>query len=146
MEKVRIGIDIGNVIIGGPSELPDTSFFSDDFLATPPVTESFESIQRLAQEFDVWLISKCGQKIQDRSIAWLEEYKFFEITAVKSEQVIFCRKRNEKAPIAKSLELRVFIDDRVDIITSMENIVDHPILFLSWEETMETVKSLDIKL
>lgn len=142
MKKVRIGIDIGNVIIGGPSELPDTSFFSDNFLATPPVPESFESIQRLAQEFDVWLISKCGQKIQDRSMAWLEEYKFFDFTEVKPEQVIFCRQRKEKAPIAESLELRVFIDDRVDIISTMNGIVDHPILFVTWEETMETVKSL----
>jgi hypothetical protein len=146
MEKVRIGIDIGKVIIGGAAEQPDTSFFSDNFLETPPVPKAFESIQLLAKDFDVWLISKCGQKIQDRSMAWLKTYKFFELTGVKSEQVIFCRQRKEKAPIAASLELRVFIDDRVDIISSMEEIVDFPILFCSWEETLETMKHLDFKL
>lgn len=142
MEKVRIGIDIGKVIIGGVSELPDTSFFSDNFLATPPIEDSFESIQLLAEEFDIWLISKCGQKIQERSLVWLESYKFFEVTNVKPEQVVFCRKRNEKAPIAESLGLEVFIDDRVDIITSMEGVVDHPILFSSWKETMGTLRML----
>lgn len=142
MEKVRIGIDIGKVIIGGASELPDTSFFSDNFLATPPVSEAFESIQLLANTFDIWLISKCGQKIQERSLVWLESYEFFESTGVKPEQVVFCRQRKEKAPIAQSLELRVFIDDRVDIISSMEGMVEHPILFTSWAETLEIIKTI----
>lgn len=144
MKKVSIGIDIGKVIIGGASEQPDTSFFSDDFLATPPVHESFESIQQLAQEFDVWIISKCGQKIQDRSLAWLAAYNFFETTGVNPEQVIFCRQRKEKAPIAESLGLRVFIDDREDIISSMKNIVEHPILFTSWKETMRLISALHL--
>lgn len=143
MEKVRIGIDIGKVIIGGAADQPDTSFFSDNFLATPPIHESFESIQWLAKEFDVWIISKCGQKIQDRSLVWLEAYKFFEITGVNPEQVIFCRQRKEKAPIAESLGLRVFIDDRVDIISSMENVVEHPVLFTSWEETLKTINTFE---
>jgi 5'(3')-deoxyribonucleotidase len=142
MEKIRIGIDIGKVIIGGTSEHPDTSFFSDNFLATPPIPESFESITMLAQEFDVWLISKCGQKIQERSLEWLEAYNFFDATTVKLEQVIFCLRRNEKAPIAESLGLRVFIDDRIDIISSMKGIVDYPILFSSWADTMETIQTL----
>jgi hypothetical protein len=146
MEKIRIGIDIGNVIIGGATELPDTSFFSDNFLATPPIPESFESIQLLAEEFDVWLISKCGQKIQDRSLAWLEAYKFFEVTGVHPEQVIFCRQRKEKAPIAESLGLRVFIDDRVDIISSMEEIVDYPILFTSWRETLGALNAVGFQI
>lgn len=145
MEKILIGIDIGKVIIGGESDLPDTSFFSENFLATPPVSEAFESIRLLAQEFDVWLISKCGQKIQDRSLAWLEEYKFFEITGVKPDQVIFCRQRKEKAPIAASLGLRVFIDDRLDIISSMKDVVDYPVLFSSWRETREVLKTLDLQ-
>jgi hypothetical protein len=97
----------------------------------------------LAKEFDVWLISKCGKKIQDRSLAWLEAYEFFEVTGVKPEQVIFCRQRKEKSPIAESLALRVFIDDRVDIISSMENIVAHPILFRSWEEALKTINTFD---
>lgn len=142
MEKDSIGIDIGKVIIGGVSELPDTSFFGDNFLETPPIAESFESIRLLANEFDVWLISKCGQKIQERSLAWLEAYGFFEATGVKREQVIFCRQRKEKAPIAASLGLRVFIDDRVDIISSMAGVVEHPILFTSWDETLKTINTL----
>ena len=141
MEKVRIGIDIGKVIIGGPSELPDTSFFGDNFLDTPPIPDSFESIRLLAEEFDVWIISKCGQKVQDRSLLWLAEYRFFEKTGVNPEQVLFCRKRTDKAPLAQSLGLRVFIDDRADIIASMEEAVEFPLLFSSWPEALRALKN-----
>jgi hypothetical protein len=132
MEKKRIGIDIGNVIVGGGGE--DTSFFSDNFLKTPKIDGAFEAIQSLAEEFDVWLLSKCGQTVQDKSLAWLLHHDFYKTTGVNPEQVIFCRQRNQKAGIAKNLGFRAFIDDRNDIIDSMEGIVDQPILFTSWEE------------
>ena len=131
MEK--IGIDIGNVIFGGGGE--DTSFFGENFLETPVIHGSFEAISELAQEFDIWLVSKCGQKVQDKTLLWFAHHGFFEATGVNPEQVIFCRKRNEKAGIAESLGLRAFIDDREDIIDSMEGIVDQPILFTAWKET-----------
>jgi hypothetical protein len=133
MEKIRIGIDIGNVIFGGGGE--DTSFFGDNFLNTPTMEGSFEAIASLSQTYDIWLISKCGQKVQDKTLLWFAHHEFFEATGVNPEQVIFCRKRPEKAGIAESLGLRAFIDDREDIIESMKGIVDQPILFTSWAET-----------
>lgn len=133
MEKVRIGIDIGNVIFGGGGD--DTSFFGDNFLNTPTMEGSFEAVAELTKKFDVWLISKCGQKVQDKTLLWFTHHRFFELTGVKPEQVIFCRKRNEKAGIAESLGLQAFIDDRKDIIDSMQGVVERPVLFTSWKET-----------
>lgn len=133
MEKVRIGIDIGNVIFGGGGE--DTSFFGDNFLNTPKIEGSFQAVSELAEKFDVWLISKCGQKVQDKTLLWFDHHDFFESTGVNSEQVIFCRKRNEKAGIAAELGIQAFIDDREDIINSMKGIVPTPVLFSSWQET-----------
>lgn len=133
MEQKKLGVDIGNVVIGGGGE--DTSFFGDNFLNTPMIPGAFTEIAELAQEFDVWIISKCGQKVQDKTLIWLEHHNFFEVTGVKREQVIFCRKRNEKAGIAESLGLVAFIDDREDIIDSMQGVVQQPILFTSWAET-----------
>jgi hypothetical protein len=37
--------------------------------------------------------------------------------------------------MAQALELDIFVDDREDIIESMQGIVKHPILFTSWEQT-----------
>lgn len=132
MEKTRIGIDIGNVIIGGAGA--DTSFFSDDFLLTPEVSGAFDAIAALTVHYDVWLLSKCGQKVQDKTLIWLSKHLFFEQTGVDPQQVLFCRQRSEKAGIAQGLGLSVFIDDRLDIISSMDGMVDHPLLFESWEQ------------
>lgn len=132
MSKLRVGIDIGNVIIGGGGE--DTSFFSDGFLKTPMIPGAFDSIKEIAAKHDVWLISKCGARVQERTRDWLEDRDFFEITGVNPEQMIFCKTRPEKAVIAERLGLSVFIDDRDDIIDSMEGIVEQRILFTAWDK------------
>lgn len=131
--RTRIGIDIGKVIIGGIGD-QDTSFFSDDFLSTPAVPNSFETIRELALKYDVWFVSKCGQKIQDRTLQWFRHHRFHEITGTSSERIIFCRKRSQKAGIVEELGLKVFIDDREDIISSMQGVIPNPILFTSWEQ------------
>lgn len=131
MTKTRIGIDIGNVIIGGAGA--DTSFFSDDFLRTPEIPGAFEAITELASAYDVWLLSKCGQKVQDKTLIWLSKHLFFEQTGVDPQQVLFCRQRSEKAGIARDRGFHAFIDDRHDIIDSMKGIIDHPLLFTDWE-------------
>lgn len=129
---MRIGIDIGNVIIGGGSE--DTSFFSDNYLATPEVLGAWDAICKLKNEHELHLISKCGLTVEEKSLRWLDVYGFYY--SLVPHRIHFVRKRHLKAPIAQALELDVFIDDREDIIESMQGIVALPILFTSWEETM----------
>lgn len=67
----RLGIDIGRVIIDGPSHPGggDTAFFSGDeatMLATPEMPGCVPAIARLTELFGgrVWLVSKCGPRVQ----------------------------------------------------------------------------------
>jgi len=131
-----LGIDIGRVIIDGSANPDggDTAFFSGtevEMLATPAMPGAFDSISRLVQRFDgrVWLVSKCGPTIRDRSSRWLAHHQFFETTGMTKGNARFCRERREKRTHALKLGLTHFIDDRVDVHRAIYDIVDHCYLF-----------------
>jgi hypothetical protein len=134
--KPAIGIDLGRVVIGGGDGNEDTSFFSEGYLLTPEVFNAIISIRKLSEKFDVWIISKCGPAVQQKSLEWLLSRDFYTQAQVSPEQVLFVRKRHQKAPLAEELGLIAFIDDREDIIESMKGKVPHPVQFISWEQTM----------
>ena len=121
-----IGIDIGRVLIEGDG--PDTSFLGHDeerAMRAPAMPHAFESVARLVKQFAgrAWLVSKCGAKIEARSRRWLELHRFYEATGFDRQKLRFCRTRPEKALIARELGLTVFVDDRRDVILSMQGIV-----------------------
>lgn len=129
---MKIGIDIGNVIIAGGGT--DTQFFTDSFLSTPEMEGAWKSIRTLQQEsHELHVISKCGSVVEEKSLKWLKAYGFTEI--IRGHRLHFVRKRDLKAPMAQALELDIFIDDREDVLVHMEGIVKHRILFTSWEQT-----------
>jgi len=135
---MNIGIDIGRVIIGGNGE--DT-FFTDMFFDTPEVENAYGSMLNLKNAgHEIHLVSKCGTSVEDKSIKWLNLWGYFYI--VPSHRAHFVRKRHLKAPMAQALELDIFIDDRQDIIDSMEGIVEHRILFTSWEQTNKELQEI----
>ena len=137
-----IGIDIGNVIIGGDHE--DRTFFGDQYLTAPAVWGAFDSIKELVnQGHEIVLISKCGIPVMTKTVSWLQYHDFFEHTGVSIDSMYFVKKRPEKAPLAQELQVDIMIDDREDIIQSMEGFVELPILFTSWDTTMETIKEYD---
>lgn len=132
----RVGIDIGRVIIaaGREDDRQDTSFIGgseEDALKTPPVPEAFETIRLISAQVDgrVWLVSKCGPRIQQRTRRWLAHWRFFEETLVPPENLRFCLQRPEKSGIAAGLGLSHFIDDRVDVLVAMQGVVPGLILF-----------------
>ena len=130
---MKIGIDIGKVIIGGGGE--DT-FFSEKFLETPQVVGAKTSIGKIFQGgHEIHLISKCGQRVENKSLDWLEHHAFTPSFVIQYHRIHFVRKRHLKAPMAQALELDIFIDDRQDVLDHMVGIVPHLILFTSWEET-----------
>lgn len=131
---MRMGIDIGGVIVQRAG-LGDTSF-EQEHLKTPPMPDAFETIARLASEHDVWIISKCYPRMQRLSRQWLEHGRFFEITGVRRDRLLFCLKRPEKALIARELGLDAFIDDREDVLEAMVGVVPRRILFRSWREVL----------
>lgn len=132
---MKIGIDIGNVIIGGGGE--DTQFFGDQYLNTPEVEGAFKSIFALWENpavKEIHYISKAGVSTENKTMLWFDWHSFTRPIA-PPQRIHFVRKRHLKAPMAQALELDIFIDDRQDIVDSLDGIVKHPLLFLSWERT-----------
>src|SRR5262245_2964187 len=114
----RLGVDIGRVIIDGSShpDGADTAFFSGDeatLLRTPEMPGALEAITRLVTLFEgrVWLVSKCGPKVQERTMRWLASKDFYRRTGITAGQVRFCRKREEKRIHCVQLGLTHFVDD-----------------------------------
>jgi len=132
----RLGVDIGRVIITGPDDPhgADTAFFGADeqaMLATPAVDGVFDVLPRLVERFDgrVWLVSKCGERIQRHTEQWLAHHRFFERTGVPAGNQRFCLRRVDKAAHARELGLTHFVDDRLDVLEALRDVVAHRYLF-----------------
>ena len=132
----RLGIDIGRVIIDGSSHPDggDTAFFSGDeatMLATPEIPHAVGTIAKLVDRFDgrVWLVSKCGPKVQGRTLRWLDGHDFYGRTGLDPEHVRFCRQRPEKRIHCEQLRLTHFVDDRPDVHEAIRGTVEHHYLF-----------------
>lgn len=131
----RLGIDIGRVIIDGPRNRgEDTGFFDGDeaaLLATPEMPGAFEAIGRLVLLFEaeVWLVSKCGERVQERTLRWLDGHNFWRDARMHPRCVRFCRERPEKRDICLELGITHFVDDRADVIASIKDVVPHRYLF-----------------
>lgn len=123
MNEEVLGIDIGGVITAGGNEM-----FTEDFLAVQVMPDCFEVIKRLvAEKFGerVYLVSKCGTRMQQKSSEWLAHHKFFDLTGVTSDHVVFCKDRSGKAPICERLGITHFVDDRLEVLgylTSVRNL------------------------
>ena len=108
-------------------------------MRVPEVTGAFDAVARLVSVFqgDVWLVSKCGPKIEARTRLWLEARKFFERTQMARDHLRFCRERRDKAQIAVALDLDCFVDDCPDaLLRPMRGLV--PTLVLFGANTAET--------
>jgi hypothetical protein len=135
-ELLRLGVDIGRVIIDGSSHPSgdDTAFFSggmDEVLRTPPVDGVFAVLPALVARFGgrAWLISKCGERVQRRSLAWLEHHELYRRTGIPAGNVRFCRARPDKAIHCRELGITDFVDDRRDVLDALDGIVARRYLF-----------------
>lgn len=129
-----LGIDIGRVIISAGSGSGDTSFLDGDLAAalrTPPARDALPTIRDLVVTFGgrVWLVSKAGPRVQDRTRRWLDHHRFWEVTGMNRASLRFCRRRDEKAEIARELKLTHFVDDRPDVLAAMLGVVPFRFLF-----------------
>lgn len=143
-QEPRLGIDIGNVIIGGAHvaggvKRPDTDFLTGTFteaMDVPAVPGALETIRDLVPLFSgrAWLISKCGFRIQSRTLEWLYQHKFYTATGVRRNHVMFCRRREDKRGICAEQGITHFVDDRVDVLKNLDEVVEHRYLFGSQSE------------
>jgi len=132
---MKLGIDVGRVLISpGDESRLDTSFIGgslEDALSTPPYEGMFGVVPALVRRFDgrVWIVSKCGKRIQERTMQWFERHRFFERTGIDSSNVRFCLKRPEKAVHCAEIGITHFIDDRTDVLDAMVGVVPNLYLF-----------------
>lgn len=123
--RVKVGIDAGGVLIArmtGPNG--SDTFFSDRYLDTPPVDGAFEAVAKLVELYgadNIFIISKCGAQVQNKTLEWLNNLKFYD-TGFKKSNIHFCRERPQKAPIAAKLKLTHFIDDRPEVLSYMNTV------------------------
>lgn len=64
----------------GPDGAPDTSFVGsglEEAVKSPATAGAFEVIPRLVALFEgrVWIISKCGENTQLKTLAWLDHHE-----------------------------------------------------------------------
>lgn len=134
-EAKRLGLDFGKVISGAiQNGIADTSFLGttfDEAMKSPATEGAMEAVKVLVEEFsrEVWIISKCGPSVQNKTLGWLDHHAFFHQTGLKEENVRFCRARHEKAPICRTLGITHFVDDRLDVLEPMIGVVPNLYLF-----------------
>jgi hypothetical protein len=119
----RIGIDVGGVIIDRANDDTDTSFFSDNYLETTPVSGAFDAIRKIVQYFgpeNVFIVSKCGPNTERKTRSWLAHHRVYEMTGLLQANVHFCRRREDKAPICVQVGITDFVDDRPDVLKHMK--------------------------
>jgi tRNA(Leu) C34 or U34 (ribose-2'-O)-methylase TrmL len=90
-----------------------------------------ESMARLVTAFDgqVWLVSPCGPRVQERTLRWLDGHDFYARTGLQPEHVRFCRTRPAKRLICLELELTHVVDDHPEVHNAVHGTVDHQYLF-----------------
>jgi hypothetical protein len=149
----RLGIDIGRVIIDGPRHPGggDTAFFHGDeaaMLATPEVPGAVESIGRLVGRFGgrVWLVSKCGPRVQARTERWLDAHDLYGRTGLRRDHVRFCRRRADKRGHCVELGLTHFVDDHPEVHEAIRDVVPYRYLFGSapartWADTERLIEA-----
>ncbi len=128
-----LGIDIGNVIIDFRLTDKNDANLYENYYSTIPATEGvFDAIKKLNDEKfrgNIFLISKCTEWAQEKILAWLKDNNFYIKTNIKSENIFFCRERNEKDKICKDHSITYFIDDRLEVLSYMIRTVPHLFLY-----------------
>jgi hypothetical protein len=129
--RLALGVDIGGVLIERTNDSDDTSFWGENYLETPEVEGAMAAIAALRREHfgeAVYLVSKCGRETEERAREWLVHNRFYERTGLSPTDVRFCRKRHEKAPICAELGITHFVDDRLEVLSYLEDVA-HRYLF-----------------
>jgi hypothetical protein len=126
-----LGIDVGGVLIERADEDDDTSFFGSHPMDTPAVEGAFTALAALCAgpfAFRVHIVSKAGPKIAALTHEWLETKRFFAETGVSTANIWFVRRREEKHDVCRRLGITHFVDDRVDVLTTLATVA-HRYLF-----------------
>lgn len=94
-------------------------------LSTPASEGALDAIAELTRAFSgrVWLVSKCGPRIQQLTRRWLQRQSFYERTGVRQDHVRFCLKRPQKRDHCAAIGATHFVDDRLDVLEHLAGLV-----------------------
>lgn len=132
------GIDIGNVIFRNLPESIQRAHEQDD--SSPEeiiqqlhlIPDAIAGVRLLVQKVGaehIWFVSKAGTKQIATTRLAFEKFKIYQQTGIKKDQILFVSSRRDKIPVIKSLGLEGYIDDRGEIIFSIQNFVKYPLWF-----------------
>lgn len=121
---MRLGVDIGGVIIQKPSSQTEDEplgFFSENWLTTPTEPQVIETLHHFTSSgiipsANIFLVSKCGKQFRAKTLQFLHHVKFFSRTGIPEANVKFCEERGDKAEICQSLGITHFIDDSLSVL------------------------------
>lgn len=110
-DRKRVGIDVGGVIIRKDySSVEEDSSFDPE--KTRFVEKSLETIAKLSQKYDLYIVSYCGKKREEQTRNALRAVNI----SIPEEKWYFTRSRQEKGPVCSKLELDYFIDDTEQVV------------------------------
>lgn len=118
-----LGVDVGRVITGEDLET-GAPLVTEDWEKAPEVEGAFSCLKLLNSpiRFDgrVYLVSKCGPKVQERTRLWLAHRDFYTTTGIDPSKLHFVRERNQKAAVCRHLGVTDFVDDRIGVLQSLD--------------------------
>ncbi|MEN3356467.1 MAG: hypothetical protein V7637_449 [Mycobacteriales bacterium] len=112
----------------------DTAFFTGDeatLLATPEMPGCVPVIADLVSRFggQVWLVSRCGPRLEARTGRWLDGHDFYRRTGLARAHLRFCRTRPDKRTHCLALALTHFVDDHPEVHAAIRGAVEHQYYF-----------------
>jgi len=80
-----------------------------------------------------------------KKLKWLNHNEFFIKTGFKKENTYFCYRRGEKVHVIKQLGITHFVDDHVDVLTTLSGTVDKAYLFRTLETKIQGNNAKDFE-
>ena len=114
----RIALDIGGVIMSASNTTHEDTDASSG--VTDECLDAVKAIVALFGAENVFIISKARTKMADASLAKLHDRNFFKYAGLLIENVYFCKERIQKKPIAESLGITHFVDDRWSVLEHLD--------------------------
>lgn len=106
-----LGVDCGDVI-----------FYTWRWTSVPGALNALRDIVSSKKFGAVYVISKVNPISRIIFLARLQYLDFWRHTGIPRENLYFCRRHEDKAPICARLGVTHFIDDRLDVLHHMKTV------------------------
>ncbi|WP_157623108.1 hypothetical protein [Terrabacter sp. Root181] len=102
------------------------SMLTESWRSTSYSPSCLEALYRLNSgmpfENEVFIVSKCGPKVEARTRSWFHNTQFWTRTRIGPDHLFVVRERGDKAAVAERLSLTHFVDDRVGVLLAMSSV------------------------